>query len=423
MSARQDTISYPIPQPEPGLTPETVIVRAAAMREQLRKEQDESDWRGAYSESIHKQLLEGGFYRLLTPKMFGGYEFSPKVFIQAIIEIARGHPAAGWCFALGASHAYLLASHWPEEVQRELFGPNGEYRSPAVGVPGGKFVPVEGGFRVTGTWPFASGIPYATHFMGASVMEGSSGPGRRVMFITPRDTVEVIDDWGKDQYWGMQASGSFAVKLNDVFVPERYIIDSNFDTSTDAMKNGTPGTRLHKNPIYFGIPTGWFNTEFAAILVGTAWAALDEFKVLATTKMQILNPRAKVADDPFVQQAYGRALALTQSAEALTLHCTDVYLEQLTGFYESGTPITATNSFMIWGKASEAARMACEAVEMLFHHSGGSSGRRGRKMQRYFRDVETYRIHPQAQPFVHSMRAQIEFGTRSSIFSDSDIRN
>lgn len=422
MSARQDEISYPISQPEPGLAPETVIARAAALRRQLRQEQDESDWRGAYSESIHKQLLDGGFYRILTPKMFGGYELDPKVFIQVVMEISRGHPAAGWCFALGASHAYLLASHWPEAVQRELFGADGEFRSPAVGVPGGKFAPVPGGYRVSGTWPFASGIPYATHFMGASVMEGSSGPGRRVMFITPKETVEVLGDWGKDQYWGMQASGSFAVKLNDVFIPERYIIDSNFDSTTDFMKNGTPGTRLHKNPIYLGIPTGWFNTEFAAILVGTAWAALDEFKELATTKTQLLNPHNKIGADPFVQHSYGRALALTQSAEALTLHCADVYLAQLKAFIEEGKPVVATDSFTIWGKASEAARMACEAVEMLFHHAGGSSGRRGRKMQRYFRDVETYRIHPQAQPFIHSMRAQIEFGMRQSIFSESDIR-
>jgi len=423
VSARQDRISTPIPQPEPGLKPETVVARAAALRAQLRSEQDESDWRGYYSEAVHKQLLEGGFYRLLTPKMFGGYEFDPKVFVQAVMEISRGHPGAGWCFTLGASHAYLLASHWSEEVQRELFGSDGEFRSPAVGVPSGKFVPVDGGFKVSGTWPFASGIPYATHFMGASAMEGRGGPGRRVMFVTPKETVEVLEDWGEDKYWGMQASGSFAVKLTDVFVPDRYIIDTKFDASTEHMPNGTPGTRLHGNPIYLGIPTGWFNTEFAAILVGTAWAALDEFREMAMTKSQVLNPRAKLSEDSFVQNAYGRALALTQSAEALTLHCAEVYADGLRAFIYNKVPIRPADSFTIWGKASESARMACDAVEMLFHHSGGSSGRRGRKMQRYFRDIETYRIHPQAQPSVHAMRAQMDFGMRASIFSESDIRS
>ena len=423
MSVHQERTNTSIPQPEPGLTPETVIARAAALRPLLRKEQDESDWRGFYSEAVHKQLLEGGFYRLLTPKMFGGYEFDPEVFIRVVMELSRGHPGAGWCFALGASHAYLLGAHWSEEVQRELFGADGEFRSPAVGVPAGKFVPVEGGFRVTGTWPFASGIPYATHFMGASTMEGRGGPGRRVMFITPKANVEVIDDWGKDQYWGMQASGSFAVKLTDVFVPDRYIIDTKFDASTEHMPNGTPGTRLHGNPIYLAIPTGWFNTEFAAILVGTAWAALDEFRELAITKSQILNPAAKLSADPFAQNAYGRALAMTQSAEALTLHCAQTYLSQLRGFIYDKVPVTSADSFKIWGMASEAARLACDAVEMLFHQSGGSSGRRGRKMQRYFRDIETYRLHPQAQPFVHAMRAQIDFGMRASIFSESGIRS
>lgn len=406
----------PLPQPEPGLTPEALVDRAAALRPLLRAEQDEADWCGHYSDKVHKALLEGGFYRILQPKLFGGYEFDPKAFIRCVLELSRGHPGAGWCFTLGASHGYILAAHWPAAVQRELFGPDGEFRSPAVGVPGGNMTPTPGGYRITGTWPFASGVPYATHFIATAIASDEDGAPRRVMFVTPIDTVEIQSDWGKDQYFGMQASGSNTVKLNDVFVPERYVIEAKFDSATDAMAGGTPGTRLHGNAMYLAIPAGWFNTEFAAILSGTARAALDEFHDMALTKGQTLNPRAKLCEDPFIQNAYATALGLADSAEALTLTCADLYMQQLEGYFSDRIPVTTKDSLKVWGMASQAARMACEAVEILWRHAGGSTGRRGRRLQRYFRDIETYRLHPQAQPNFPAMRAQLEFGMNVSLF-------
>ena len=92
-----------LPQPEPGLTAETLIARAAALRPLLREQQEESDARGRYSDAVHEQLLRGGFYRILQPRMFGGYELSLETYVRVVMELSRGHPAAGWCFTLAAS--------------------------------------------------------------------------------------------------------------------------------------------------------------------------------------------------------------------------------------------------------------------------------------------------------------------------------
>ena len=89
--------------PEPELTPEALIARASALRPMLREQQDENDARGTYSEALHREFLKAGLYRILQPRMFGGYEFEVPTFYKAMLEISRGHPGVGWCLALCAS--------------------------------------------------------------------------------------------------------------------------------------------------------------------------------------------------------------------------------------------------------------------------------------------------------------------------------
>jgi 3-hydroxy-9,10-secoandrosta-1,3,5(10)-triene-9,17-dione monooxygenase len=405
-----------IPQPEAGLTEATLLERAVAMRPMLYEQQEESDWRGCYSGEVHRKLLEGGFYRILNPRMFGGYELEPATYIKVVMELARGHPAAAWCFALAGSHGFLLASHFPEEVQRELFAPDGDFRSPAVAGPAGTMTQAEGGYVVDGVFPFASGSPVSNHFMGGSLIFQEDKPPRHVLFVATRDQFEVLPDWGEGRFMGMQASGSNSVKLNGAFIPENRIIDIAMMTSSDYAPEGTPGVRLHGNPMYAGVLLGWFNTEFAAILSGTALAALDEFEQAAHSKPSFSNPAMKRKQDPFVQDLFGHCRSLAQSAKALTLAAADLYLEQMVEAARAGRPITSRETFEVWGLAQQACRLAEEAVERLFHASGASSGRRGNRIQRYFRDIEMHRIHVQSQPAITSARGRVDFGLASGLF-------
>jgi len=411
----RQTTEY-IPQPEPGLTPEALIERARALRPLLRQQQQESDWRGSYSSEVHQKLLEGGLYRILTPAMFGGYEMEPVTFIRAVAEIARGHPAAGWCYALGASHAFLLASHFPEEVQRRMFGDDGEFRSPAVAGPAGKMTPVEGGYIVDGLFSFASGVPYATHFIGGSLAPSDSGPPRHVFFVLPLAEGEVVADWGEGRFMGMQASGSNSVRITERFVPEAQVIGTEMLMSSEHAPEGTAGVKLHGNPMYTGVLLGWFNIEFAAILSGTAQAALDEFEEAVHTKGLTGNPLLKRKEDPFIQNLFGHCKGMADAAWALTLAAADLYLEQARTAFDEGRPVTRNETLQVWGLAQQAARLACEAVERLFHASGASTGRSDQRLQRYFRDIEMYRLHIQSQPTIPTARGRVELGLASGLF-------
>jgi 3-hydroxy-9,10-secoandrosta-1,3,5(10)-triene-9,17-dione monooxygenase len=139
-----------IPVPEPDLTPRELIRRAAAFKPRLRAEQDEADARGTYSEALHREFVRAGFYRCCQPRMFGGYEFDLVTFYRVMLEISSGHPGTGWGLALAASHAFEIASHWPERAQAELFG-EGHFVAPHRAPPLGTLTPVEGGFLVNGT--------------------------------------------------------------------------------------------------------------------------------------------------------------------------------------------------------------------------------------------------------------------------------
>ena len=399
-----------MPQPEPELTPQVAIERATALVPMLREQQEESEERGHYSSEIHNAIQKAGLYRILQPRLFGGYEFDFVTFVKVIIEISRGHPSSGWCYTLASSHSMLVASHWSEEAQREIFGRNGDFRSPHRAPPAGTFTRVDGGYIVNGTWTYASGAPVATHFIGGGMVPGPDGRPKLVNFIVPREKFTILNDWGGGAALGMEGSGSNSVKIADVFVPDRHIVTWNTILTLDDWSDGTPGTRLHGNPMYLGVVGGAYHTTFGAIYVGAARAALEEYEQVLRTRKVIANPNLLRMMDPESQRAFGNAQSLTDAAESVTLSAAQLFIDQCDRWARHGTPISTADTLRIWGMARQATLMACEAIEQLFHSAGATASNRGQRLQRYFRDAQMYRVHPSAQPIISTLRGTASLG-------------
>ncbi len=390
-----------------------LLSEAADIARQLRNEQDESDARGHYSDAIHRRLLEGGFYRILQPRMFKGFGTDCETYIRVIMELSRGHPSSGWCYTLASSHALILGSHFSEEAQRELFGSNGDFRAAYAAGPAGvpTFERGDGGYTVSGLWPFASGIPVCNYFLGGAVIADDSNRLRAVTFAVPRESVTVLPDWGGEAGMGMQGSGSNSVLLEKVFVPDRHIIPSPvIRLSTESLPDGTPGTRLHQEGLFLGLIFGWFSCEFGAILTGAARAACEEYERQLRTKPSFADPARMRMHEPELQRLFGEAMCRADAAEALTLSATRLYIEQCDRWMKTRAPITAEDTTKVWGTAREGCRAACDAVEMLFHSVGASVARRGERLQRYFRDVQMYRVHFQSQALTPVLRAHVQLG-------------
>ena len=402
-----------IPQPEPGLTGAELIARARALREALRAQQDESDARGCYSPQMHETFLTAGFYRITQPRLFGGYEFDLATYYRVMLEIARGHPGVGWCLALASSHAFEVASHWSEEAQCELFGSVGHFIAPHRAPPMGTLTPIDGGYIVDGTWDYCSGIPYATHCIVGALIKRDGSPPEIGHAVVPRAACTVLDDWGGDKVLGMRASGSNSVRIANAYVPTHHVgtLAPGLASTPESMADGTPGTRLHGNPMYLGRLAGPFHATLVLPIVGAARAALDEYETVITTRTTQSMPQMPRFKHFDFQRPFGHALTLTDAAEALMLKGCEMYADYCARWAAGGTPITTEENMRLWGMIQHAGSMACEAVELLFHSAGSAPARKGHRLQRYFNDVAMYRGHSSAQQLnFASGLARLHFG-------------
>ncbi|MFP6734761.1 MAG: acyl-CoA dehydrogenase family protein [Rhodospirillales bacterium] len=406
----------PIPVPEPGLTPDRLIERATAMRELIHEDQDAADARGRPSAEIQEQFVKNGFYRITQPRLFGGYEFDYTTFYRVMMEVARGNPGTGWCLALGASHAAVIAAHFPEETQAEVFADDGQVIAPhRVGVP----VPinkVKGGYDVDGVWGYASGAPFSTHFIGTAAIEEDGKP-KGLTFIAPRKDYQVLDDWGGDSVLGMRASGSNSIHVK-AFVPDHRVIDSQPGLfSAGDISEGTIGTRLHGNPMYLGRLMGPYHASLVVPVIGAARAAMDEFELIANARDVRHQPIGKWVNSPDVQRPFGEALMKTDSAEGLVIRAMDMYLEYCRRWAADGTHFSAEESVRLWGMLQNAGWLACDAVELIFRASSSSASKKGQRIERYFRDVAMYRSHISAQlPTFGGGLARLHFGLPMEMF-------
>ena len=139
-----------VPVPEPDLTPEAVIGRARALIPAIRDQQDEAERLGHHTTELDRQFAAAGFYRILQPRRFGGYEFGLPTFWQVMLAVSAGDPGTGWGLTLGAHHALVVGAYFSEDGQRAIFG-RGDFRCPHRPPPMGTAEPTGG------TWSAAPG--------------------------------------------------------------------------------------------------------------------------------------------------------------------------------------------------------------------------------------------------------------------------
>ena len=400
--------------PDPDLTPDQMVARAVALRSRLRDDQAQTEQNSRYSKDMHDTFTEAGFYRILQPRRFGGYEFDPRTFYRTIIEIARGCPSTGWMLCLGAGHALQIGSCFSEEAQAEILGPDGHFVAPlSVGnFPGTRPArPVDGGYRVSGKWRYASGVPYSTHFMGLADVEGSDPAG--LLVVVPRDSYEVLDDWG--DLIGLKGSGSNSVVIDDAFVPTDHTVDSaqlwgEWPLTTELL----PGAAIHGNPMYTGGFMAFAISELAVVQVGAARGMLDEYEELLRTTMTNSmsgNSTTKRCADPDFQRSYGMALGWVDAAHAIMMRSGELYMQNATRAMETGRQVSTEDHWRVYGMVQTAARLSWEAGELLFRTAGSGSSLDGRRIQRYWRDLCAFRSNTTHQfDFRSRTVAQARFG-------------
>ena len=178
-------------------TEEQLVARAIALRPALIAGQEETERRTYYSQAMHEEFLEAGFYDLYVPRRYGGLELGVPAYVHVIQEVARGCVSTAWCLGLAMNHALMVGSWWPQEAQDEIFA-NGDFRAGSVAAPVGTAERTDGGWEINGQVAFASGAPYSTYYMGQAMLPNPDGdePPPTLLFVAPREQWEMLDDWG-----------------------------------------------------------------------------------------------------------------------------------------------------------------------------------------------------------------------------------
>jgi len=372
----------------PDLDPDEIVARAEAIAPSLVGRQRETEERTFYAPDTHEEFRSAGFYRILVPRRYGGYEFGVETFMRVTMALARGCPSTGWMFCLGAAHALTVASLFGERAQAELFA-GGDFICPATIMPSGTAQrTTDGHWRVNGTWGYCSGSPYATHFIGHTLAAPRpDAPPEPMMFIAPRDQWRRLDDWGGAL--GLKGSGSHSITVTDGLIPEHFTMPVHM--SQIDVTAGTPGRDLHANPEYGGGQLSFMVLEDAWLATGIARGALDAYEDLMRVKTTSFPPIVGRAEDPDFQSWYGQAAGLIGTAEAATR---DAVRQWSAAAAAGPAAVTRELEMRIALICAEAVRLCWRAVEShLFPTAGSSAVRAGERIERVWRDLSMFRSH------------------------------
>jgi 3-hydroxy-9,10-secoandrosta-1,3,5(10)-triene-9,17-dione monooxygenase len=370
-----------ISPPEPDLTPQEMLHRAEAMRQVLRERQPLCEQLGHLPEETNDEFLRAGFYRIVQPRMFGGYEFSLPDFIRVMMEISRGCPESGWVLALTSGHPEAFIAGFSEEAQREVYGETGDCRAPGVFVPGGSAIPVPGGYRIKGAWDYSSGCDIATHFLGGMIALNAEtqAPRAYVYVLLDRKDFSIVDNWN---VMGMQGTGSRRVVVEETIVPVHRVLEFGDPAITVFFEQ--PGRALHGNPLYHGPVLLFLFCELGAVVVGAARGALDIYEQILRERKSTLppfTPRTRLEE---YQRHFGHAQGLIDTAQAALLQLGANYMEMGRRAVLDGERPTHEDERRFQRVIQQCVELAWEAVDLMFRTAGSSAAKKDWTLARYF---------------------------------------
>ena len=218
--------------------------RARSCRSLRERAQAAEDARGLTREN--EQLLhETGLFRFHQPKAFGGMELDFVAVVDIPAELARGCPSTAWNVGNLACHHWILGYYDPE-TQHEVWDANPDALiASSIALAAGRARKADGGFVVSGRWPFSSGVDNSDWNMLAVTVYGDDGKTAIDwrLCLVPKSDYEIIDTW---YAMGMGATGSKDIAVNELFVPERRAL------ALQRCRGGLehPGAALNTGPLF-----------------------------------------------------------------------------------------------------------------------------------------------------------------------------
>ena len=245
-------------------------------------------------------------------------------------------------------------------------------------VPAGNAVsPCEGGFRLSGKWPFASGIHHA-HWTIIGENAVYAGAREHLYFLVPAADYRIADDWFAV---GMSGTGSASVILDSVFVPSHRLL-----RNSDVAAGIAPGARANSAPPFRMPLFGFAQLVLASIPVGVALGMVDDFRAMAEARSTAKPPAAAL---DLLHACLSEVVAETRAATLLLLDAARAAARHL----ESGLALGEIDAGNALRDSAYALKLAKHAALRIFEASGGHALYLDTAAQRGFRDVHAAGNH------------------------------
>ena len=366
----------------PVPTEAELLERARKLAPVLRERAARTEENRALLPETLQDFVEAGFYKILQPAKYGGFELPPLTLFRVAMELAKGCPSSAWCLCLITVHNWEVALVDPR-LAEDLWGQDPDARASSSYAPFGKVTPVEGGYRLSGRWSWSSGSDHCSWVILGGIVpraEGAAGPPDVRAFLVPRPDYEVEDVW---HVLGLKGTGSNDIIVKDAFVPEHrtHHFFHSF-TMTDPGR-ATFTSRDYKYP--FGVI---FAYSLSIVTIGMADGALEAFREDMKVRLGAYDG-AKAMEDPFVRHRLAEAEAMIRGLHARL----EANFAEMDALIDDGAEFPLDVRVKNKWDAQWIAKEAMKAVELLFKASGARGLRLDNPMQRFFRDVHAASNH------------------------------
>ncbi|MGU7773517.1 acyl-CoA dehydrogenase family protein [Burkholderia sp. MR1-5-21] len=354
----------------------TLIQAAAELAPIAREYAQEADASRRVSDAVIDALRDAGLFTAMRPVEVGGSAISFGEFIDIVRHISRGDASAGWVAAFLISHEWLL-SRLNAEAQAEIFA-DGFGLAAAAAAPPGKAELVNGGYRITGRWRFASAILHS-NWVVVSAGNPATGP---LAVVARIDEGKIHDTWHVP---GMRATGSNDFELHDAFIPAHRVVD--FVRYSSRDNDGAklyPSYEVLQYPMYRVL-----SLIHGAVAVGTAEAALELYPSIIGNRVRPQSGQP-YAEESGNHSTFGEA---TQQAQVARLLLDDA-VARTERLYRRGAPDPSLEerarlNLAVTGSGTEALR----AVDTLVQNAGASIHRDGHPLDLINRNSQVMRSH------------------------------
>jgi alkylation response protein AidB-like acyl-CoA dehydrogenase len=378
------------------------VARAQALAPAIAAASEAIERGRSIPEPLLARLHQGRLFRLLLPHSVGGEQTDPRSYVAAIEELARHDASVAWNVFV-ANSAALIAAYLDLRTARTIFAD--ENALIAWGPPNGvRALAVDGGYRVDGTWQFASGCRHAS-WLGAHCLvvsaagvlrQGAGGRPAVRTLLFPRREARIAYTWNAI---GLCGTGSESYAVKDLFVPEAF-----------SCTREDPSARREAGPLYAFTMQGLYAVGVAGVALGVARAMLDAFIALAKSKA----PRGKrrLADDAVIRADVARAEAKLGAARAYLF-------ETLASVYQHAdaiAPIGIAERARVRLAATHAIHAAIAVADDSYKASGVDAIVPGGAFERRFRDIHTLSQQIQARTAHFEAVGEVLLGALPEVF-------